>query len=155
MPLDLTNIVKIYQNNIDDLINQLGKIVVICFEDTVSSVTDTFYDPVRGDELKQPGSKEMDISQNPSITTNSKTIKALHKYSPKEWNQVAPHINEPSSILRLKTFLDDVPSLLRCKYIIPNSQSQNILYTKFRLIKEPIPVGLQQDRYAVSYWERI
>lgn len=155
MALDLTNLVPVYQQNIDALIEQLGKYVELYFEDTVSNVQPDFYDPVRGGEVKQPSFKGSDTTPSPTVSNNKVTIKALHKYAPKEWNVVAPYVNEAASILRLKTFLTDVPNLIRAKYIVPSLGAQGIVNTRFRLLKEAIPVGLQVDRYAITYWIRI
>jgi hypothetical protein len=78
----------------------------------------------------------------------------LHKYAPKEWRTIAPNAGEADAVLRLKSFLTDVPDLIRCEHIVPSFGSQEVLPTKYRLIREPIPVGLQTDRYSVSYWLR-
>ena len=32
---------------------------------------------------------------------------------------------------------------------------KEIIYTKYRLSREPIPVGLKENRYAISFWERV
>jgi hypothetical protein len=147
-------LVPIYQAAIDDIINKMGKSVVLHFVSTVTNVQTSFDDIVNPGDTRMPDYKETSSVPAPDVVENTKTIKALHSYAPKEWRQVAPHVNEAQSVLRLKTFLTDVPDLTRCQYIVPSSGSQNTIPSKFRLLKEAIPVGLQTDRYAITYWER-
>jgi hypothetical protein len=154
MALDLTNIIKIYQDNIDDLIKQLGKPVVLHFYETITNVNDEFNDPVRPGDIRKPDYTQTQESTAPNVSENTKTIKALIQYKPKEFDKQAIDlgINDPRGTIRLKTLLTDVPDLVRCQFIVPNADSQNILKSEYKLVGQPIPVGLAKDRYAVSYW---
>ncbi len=155
MPLDLTNIIPIYQSNIDAILNQLGKNVVIYFEQLTTDVPSEFYDVVRDGETKKPDFKESTPSNKPTIVQTRRTIKALLKYNPRDFTDYSLNLRANNTVIRLKTFLTDVPDLLRCKFIMPSSDSSGVIEGKYRLIKAPVPVGLQIDRYAISYWEHI
>lgn len=154
MALDLSQVVPIYQSRIDDIINQLGKNVTLYFKSTVTNVATAFDDPVRGDIMK-PAFKTTVAAPAPTITYNTRVLKALVKWNPKDFEMYGLTIKNAAGIIRIKTFLTDVPDILRCDYMVPNSDVRGIIDTKFKLIREPIPVGLQTDRYAVSYWERV
>lgn len=158
MPIDPTvlgDLVNIYQAEIDGLINSLGKNVTLYFKPTISAVNDQFFDVVRpGDELK-PEYKGTASSPEPIKTDNIKVIKALLKWSTRNNENYSVNQEIPRGTLRLKTFLSDVPDLQRCEYIIPNSDSTGIILAKYKLSKQPQPVGLQKDRYAITYWELI
>ena len=147
MPLDLTHLVPIYQNHIDNLIDQLGKEVTLYFADTVQNVNEKFDDPVRDQSTRMPHYKTTSSDPAPTVTHNTRTIKALVRVSPTDYESFGIKIRQPAEIMRLKTFLRDVPDLKRCEYVVYDG--------KYRLVREPTPVGLKEDRYAVSFWERV
>jgi hypothetical protein len=158
MPLDATqfaNVVQIYQSNIDSLISVMGKEVTLVFPDTVTNVKSDYDDPLRHDVSRKPDFKNTSIDPIPIRTPNTKTIKALTKDDPKEFKDFNIRVDNAQAIVRLKTMLTDVPDLRRCSYIIVHSKIKDILEAKFRLIREPVPTGLQEDRYAISYWIHI
>ncbi len=157
MPLDpagFAAVVEIYQTEIDSLIENMGKNVIVHMPVYVSNVSDEFYDPVTGD-IKMPDYKTESTDLSPSSSGVTVQIKALLKYNPREFETFGIKVNEPRGILRLKTYLTDVPNLQRCEFVVPNQNSQDVINSKYRLVRHPVPVGLQQDRYAITYWERI
>lgn len=157
MPLDpstFSDLVLIYQQEIDSLIDNLGKDITLYFPSTITNVTSEFQDIVRPGEIIKPKYKAGTENNKPIITENVRTIKALIKYNPKNYSDFDIRLNESRNVIRLKTYLSDVPDILRCEYMMPNVDSKHILYTKYTLMKEPVPVGLQKDRYAISWWER-
>jgi hypothetical protein len=158
MPLDpnsFSDLVKVYQTEIDSLIENLGKNITLYFKPTVTNVQDEFDDPLRENELRKPSYKGTPEVPAPDETQNTKIIKALIKYDPKDFEHFGLRVDHPSAVIRLKSFLTDVPDLLRCQYIKPNVNSQDIIFGNYKIIRAPIPVGLQKDRYSISYWERI
>ena len=155
MILDLSKVVPIFQSAIDAVLAQMGKPCLVVFEDTISNTTANFEDTVNQNELKKPNFKADSISDQPVITKNSIIITALTNHSPKEFKTFNINVREGADILRLKTLLTDAPSLIRAKYVIPNYDSLATIGYKYRLVRNPVPRGLQVDRYAVSYWERI
>lgn len=153
MALDLTNLVPIYADAIDDIINQMGKSCELHFKDTVTGVNSTFVDKVRSADTRMPDYKEQ--STPPTVSENTEIITALVKYNPSDYRNFGLRIDKPEGIVRLKTFLTDVPSILRCEFMIPNVNSKGFVNTKYQLLREPIPIGLKIDRYAISFWARI
>lgn len=155
MGLDLTEVVPIYQENIDALINQLGKDVVLHFKTEVSNVTSDFNDFVRDGSLRLPDFKKTQDNPAPVKTETTKTIKALLQIAPGGFANYNIRVEDAVLVMRLKTFLTDVPDLKRCSYIVAPTDAVSIVHTKFRLIREPVATGLKVDRYAISFWEAI
>jgi hypothetical protein len=155
MAIDLTNLVRIYQENIDALLESMGKPVILYFEETITNIKPEFNDSVRDEDLRKPSYKTDIPNSTPSVVQNTKTIKALIQYNPRDFESFGIQVNQPDSVIRLKTFLTDVPDLKRCDHIVPNADSVNIVEAKYRLLREAIPRGLQEDRYAITYWHRV
>ncbi len=153
MPLDPTQfaeVITIYASEIDSLIENLGKTVTLYFPNTVVSNDSPQDDPISGG-IRRPDYK----TTNPQvITPNTLQLKALIKYNPTDFQHFGIKIDKPVGLLRLKTYLTDVPNLVKAEYVVPNDASRGIIDTKYKLIREPIPQGLGRDRYAISFWER-
>lgn len=133
------------------IINDLGKKILLHYPDTVVIPDNSFEDPVREGQFRKPDYK---ADNAPVITENTEIIVATVQHAPKDFIDFGG-TSDPRNILRLKTYLTDVPKLMRAEYIIPNYDSKDTIYTKFKLLREPVPRGLQIDRYALSYWERM
>ncbi len=144
--------IKAYKEQVDNLINNLGKDVTVVFEKTITNVNTKFNDPVHKHTLKKPRYKATSANPAPTIEKNTQTVKALIKWDPSEFENFDIKIDKSETIVRLKTFLTDVPVLKRCDYIIPNKEVDPTLQSKFRLIKQAQPRGIRDDRYAYTYW---
>lgn len=159
MPLDPTtfnSLVQIYQRELDSLIENLGKDIEILYSPTTTLPNEIFNDLVRDESIKFPSFKASSLANQPTEVENTEIIRALIKHTPKEYTQNAyTKINQPDGILRLKTYLIHLPKLQKAEYIIPHIESLPILYSRYRKLGEPIPVGLKYDRYCISFWERI
>lgn len=156
MPIDpesFNEIVQIYQTEIDSLIDNMGKYVTLYFASTVENVRPKFHDSVRGRDIRQPSYKAGPTEPAPTTTEHTRTLKALIRIDPLDY-ETFNNIDQPKSIVRLKTFLSDVPDLQRCDYIVINVPERNIIEAKYRMLREPIPTGLKHNRYAVTFWER-
>lgn len=158
MPIDadsFNEIVKIYQTEIDSLIENMGKEVTLHFKDTVANVNNEFYDPIHGRDIKMPAYKGTGANPEPTITEHTKTIKALIRIDPSDFRLFAGmSVQEPNALIRLKTYLTDIPDLKRCEFIVPFVPDIGIIDTKYHLLREPIPAGLKENRYALTYWGR-
>src|SRR3990167_5577047 len=139
------NLLQKYQNGVDTLINTYGKTVRVFYKPTVSSVNTSFNDKVREDSVKYGYWREDNQTAAPTSVDNYTEIIALIKHNPAEFKNFNTSIKVGNEIIRLKTFLTDIVPLIRCDYIIPNYNVKNIIHTKYRLIMEPIPVGLGED----------
>lgn len=150
MPLSEANfagLVTIYQQEIDSLINVMGKEVVLHFAERIENVNDEFDDPVRTESTRMPSYKGTTENPAPTVTHTTRSIKALVRVSPSDYETFGIKVKQPQEIMRLKTFLTDVPDLKRCSYVVYDG--------KYRMLREPTPVGLKEDRYAISFWERV
>lgn len=155
---NLTSLVPIYQNGIDSIINQLGKRILLVFEPQIlENPTSETYDKIRNSVSKKPSFKQ----ENPATEEPTEIITGLTMWNPKEsvirrdlgmTGTTELHLGLDKTIVRLKTYMTDVPALRRCKYIVPNYDSEGIFSTKFTLLRGPLPKGLGEDRYSVSYW---
>lgn len=149
---NINPLVTHFQDRIDWLIDSAGKSIVLYFKkDPQTTEPDSDdYDLIRGG-IKKPFFKDSPYIEEYDTTT----IKALISQNPRDFKNFGIRINDIEGTIRLKTYLSDVPSLIRCNYIKLGDDVQNIIGTKFKIIREPIPIGLKTDRYAISFWERI
>lgn len=155
LPLNINKLKEIYQSHINWLIDNAGKPVILYFQETVTNVDETFDDFMRDGNIRKPLYKGDNTIPAPTIVENTKTITALIEYNPKDFQDYGPKVNDPKSIVRLKTYLKDVPDILRCEYMTPSAETIDILHKHYRLLREPIPFGLREEKYAISYWNRI
>lgn len=139
----------------DSQLDNLGEDVILVFKPTVSNIDNNFNDIVRDEDLRKPSYKQTTIQQAPDVQENFKVIKALVRYNPKDFETFDTKVLKPMSILKLKCRISDIPDLKRCEYIIPSSQDQKVFDTRYSLLREPIPIGIKENIYCISYWERI
>lgn len=140
-----------YQSVVNLLIDNLGKDVTLYFKKQITNIDETFIDNNMPGGIKKPFFKE----NAPSVTQETRTIKANIVINPKEFKYTELSLNKPNGIVRLKTKMQDVADLMRCEYIVVNSDSSNVIMTKYKLIFEPFQYGLVENAFAISYWERI
>ncbi|MFA5759937.1 MAG: hypothetical protein WC942_11355 [Clostridia bacterium] len=150
MAFDVAKVVPIYQTEIDNLINQLGKKVELYFTSSVSNVSSDNYDSIRGANTRKP-----DYKTTVEKVGIVQVIKGLIKYNPSSYELADARVQQNKNIVRIKTFLVYLPDLLKCDYIIPNIDSAGYVRNKFKLVKGPVPIGLGEDRYCLSYWELV
>ncbi len=158
------SLITIYQSRIDALINQLGKNVQLeftpirvpcpnCEYDTVRKRSTGIYRPggprpfARG--RKCPWCKGRGFEE----TTPTKCIKCLIKWNPKDVENFGISIVGKKGIVRFKTFLTEADDLIRAKTAVTNRDIEDQLKLRVILIKGPIPVGLRERRYCISFWE--
>jgi hypothetical protein len=153
MALDLTNVIPIYKERIDSLIDQMGRNHTLYFKDTI--VTEPSEDEV--DKIFG-GSRRPDYKQNSQIevTKNTKIIKALIQWNPKDFELKEMRAEFPEGFIRLKTYISYIPDMLAADYVVADSDSVAITgELRYKLIRDIIPRGLGKDLYCVSYWHRI
>lgn len=161
-----SDLIQIYQSRIDALINQLGKNILLefdpirepctnCLPDIISNRSVGIYrigGPIpftRGQKCpfcKGIGFLEQKVTQ---------CLKCLIKWNPREIKNYGISVSKYNNIVRLKAFLTDSDNLSRAKTAIIDYDIQNIFKQRVKLIKGPVPVGLREDRFCVSFWELI
>ena len=154
MPIDPTffNIlVGIYEAEIDGLLNTMGKDCLLVFYEVITNPNTGISDPLR-DDSRRPNYQSN--SPQPVSNRETKQIRVLTQHNPSDYENFGVKIREPNDLVKIKSFITDVPDLKRCDYIIPDINVQGIVGAKYKLLREPIPRGLKNNRYAVSYWER-
>jgi hypothetical protein len=145
---DLSALIPIYQSAIDQLIEQMGKVVLLSFKPTFTSVEE--YDPVYGTPIKNK------FKTSVVKEANTTEIKALLEWNSKNFiNREVARVDEPNTFVQLKTYISHIPDLKRAEFIVPNYSSKNLIGYKFQIYRDPIPLGLGEDRYCLSYWKRI
>jgi len=160
------DLITIYQERIDSLINQLGKNVLFIFDPIIEPCTNCVFDigenrstgiykiggPIpftRGQKCpycKGQGFLERAVE---------KCVKCLIKWNPKEFKNYGISVQKNHAVVRLKGFLTDAPHMVKAKTAIVDHDIERAFKLIVRLIQGPIPVGLREDRYCVSYWELI
>lgn len=150
---DLSGIPKIYREQIDNVLNTLGKNVKIVYQPTVTSVNTSFNDPIRNRDTRKPSYKTTNSAPAPAVTENSDTIKALINWNPKDFEDYGISVEAGDTIVRLKTYITDLHKLNRADYIIPNVDVEPAHQQKFTMIRQPTPRGLGLDRYVYTYWK--
>ncbi|UCG02427.1 MAG: hypothetical protein JSW11_00245 [Candidatus Heimdallarchaeota archaeon] len=159
-------IVDVYQDCLDSLINQLGKNVILNFMPQKIECPNCEYDTLRRRstgvyktggprpflfKTKCPychgvGFLEMEIN---------KCIKCLIKWNPSSLVNWGISVEDHESVVRLKTYLDHLEDLMKAETAIVQYDSMGFVKLKVRRIIDPVPAGLREDRYCISFWELI
>lgn len=153
-PGEFADVVEVYEQEIDGLIESMGKDCLLVFKESVVPPDDPSVDPIYGN------SKFDDYKFSPPIdnlvrTENTKIIKALITHNPSDFVSFVGKVYEPSDLLRLKTYARYVPDLRRCDYIIPDINVKDAFGHKYRLIRDLIPRGMVNNRYTLGYFARV
>lgn len=157
-------LIDIYQSRIDALINQLGKHVWLDFDPIKSYCRNCLFDVMRNrskgiyrsggpipfsDGRRCPWCHGYGFEE----TSVNECIMALLKWNPREADDYGISMSDYQGVVRIKTYLTHVPSLIKAKTAIVNYDISNMLKLRVKKIKGPIPVGLREDRYCISFWE--
>lgn len=141
--IDLGNIKEIYQHYIGEMIDKLGKnITLVMVEESVVNDNEDGNLP----DWKSPSTKIERVTQS---------IKGLIEYDPRDFRKFAKEIEKGSNILQVKTYLRHINSIKTCLYIEPSADSQHTIPSRYRLIRAPIPIGLGEDAFVLTFWEQI
>ena len=160
------DLIEIYQGRIDSLINQLGKNVLLEFNPIKEPCTNCEFDVIKnrsngiyktGGSIPFPRGQKCPYCKGLGFleTQTTKCIKCLIKWSPKELRNYNISVQKYTNIVRLKTFLTDADDMIRAKTALVDYDISDMFAQRVRLIRGPIPVGLREDRYCISFWEII
>lgn len=157
-------LITIYQERIDALVNQLGKHVLLEFTPTRTPCTNCYYDTIRkrSNGVYRPGGprpfergRKCPYCKGRGFleTQVTECIHALLKWNPHEAEDFGISVSDHKGVVRLKTYLTHMASLMRTETAIVNYDIRDIIKMRVRKVKGPIPVGLREDRYCISFWE--
>lgn len=157
-------LIAIYQSRIDALINQLGKNVYLEFDPIRTPCSNCTFDTIRKRSTgiyKAGGPRPFARGRRCPYckgrgfleTAVNKCIKCLIKWNPAEARNFGIAISQYNGIVRLKTYLTLADDLSRARTIIVNHDIVDQMKLRVKLIQGPIPVGLREDRYCISFWE--
>ena len=159
-------LIAIYQSRIDGLINQLGKHVWLEFDPIRNPCRNCTYDNIRhrstgiykpggpkpfGRGMKCPWCKGRGFEEK----NVNECIFALLRWNSRDAEDYGISVVDHKGIVRIKTYLYHLPSLMRARTAIVNYDIKDMLQLRVKKIKGPIPVGLREDRYCISFWELI
>lgn len=157
-------LIQVYQDNIDALINQLGKDVYLNFDPTRIDCPNCEFDPIRNRSSGRPKKggprpfvrgRQCPYCKGRGFIEeeNQKCIKCLIKWNPKDLQDYGISLRDEVDVVRFKTFLTSYDDFVRAKTAFSNVAQSDSFRIKVRKIKGPVPVGLREDRYCVSFWE--
>ncbi len=159
------NTIQIFQDGIDTLINQLGKSVRLIYPPTIIDCPNCVNDPIGNKPANRFRPGPMRFSDGircpycrgtkKTEEENSEVIQGLIQIKPRDYKRYGISVQDPGALVRVKTFITDVIKIERATHAIIDIQKQDIIKIKCRKIREPIPTGLRDSRYAITFWERV
>lgn len=172
------NLVDVYQDNIDALINNFGKKVVItlpqkeedcpnCGYDAINQRSNNKYNTNNPNTLNGPLHKPFTNGQRCPVCkgrgriksgSRNKEIKATVNWDPKEYYmENGVNIRLPEGTCKLKTFssyIDDVEDAVDFQVAGPEPVEGNPRLIRCKLYKDVKPRGLKYNRYIEFYVKR-
>lgn len=159
-------LIGIYQSRIDAMINQLGKNMLLEFAPVEVPCPNCEFDAVAKRSTgiyKAGGPTPFDRGRRcPHCsgagtlkTQETRCVKCLTKWNPDDYRKHGVAVEDPNSIVRTKGFLTDAPYFAKSQTAIVNHDISNILKTRVRRLRGPIPVGLREDRYCITFWQLV
>lgn len=160
------SLIKIYQSRIDALINQLGANIQLEFDPIRTPCPNCKFDRIRkrstgiyipggprpfGRGRQCPWCKGIGLLE----TAVTRCIKCLTKWNPDDAGNFGISVKNRKGVVRFKTFLTEADDLSRAITAIADFDISSQILLRVKLIQKPIPVGLREDRYCISFWELI
>lgn len=159
------NTIQIFQDGIDALINQLGKSIKLIYLPTIIACPNCINDPIGNKPANRfrPGPQRFSDGRKcpycrgtkKTEEENSEIIQGLIQVKPRNYKRYGISVQDPSALIRIKTFISDAIKIQRATHAIIDIQKQSIVKMRCRKIRDPIPTGLRDSRYAITFWERI
>lgn len=87
-------------------------------------------------------------------TQNSRTIKMLCYYTPKDIEKIAG-VGVPKGIVMTKGYMSDLPDIMSASEVLINSQLQPYIQERYKIWKEQVPQGFKNNYFVLCFWERI
>jgi len=160
------SIIQVFEDGVDAIIDQLGKNVKLIFDPIIIPCVNCTFDPIGGKSANRfkPGGPIpfSDGARCPYCRGTGKTererfaiIKASVSWNSQDYIDYGISVQNARAIVSTKTLLTDVIKIQRAKMAIIDFDISSILKVKCRRLKDPVPVGLKNSRYAITFWQRI
>ena len=160
------NVIQIFQDGIDTLIAELGKNIELIYDPSIIDCPHCIIDPIGnkpsnrfrpGNPIHYPDGRRCPYCNGVGKTEekNSEILKVLIQLRPRDYRRFGISVQDPSALVRTKGFMTDIIKIQRAKEAIMDVQVNDILKIKCRKLRDPIPTGLRESRYAICFWERI
>lgn len=143
--INLSEIMPIYQEVIDDLIEKLGKDVRLYYKKKPTQTQEN-YDALNMG-VKKPSYKTG--SDDPEYEV--KTIRCIIKWY-KRINPIDGSLEKSKSQCKIKTYMTNIPDIERADFIIPHDAYVN---TRYKIASDTQLIGLGEDRYVIYYLDPI
>ena len=160
-----STVIDIFEREIDGLITDLGRDIKLIYDPSVVVCINCQFDPIGnksnnrfrpGGPISFPDGSRCPYCNGSGRTEeeNSEIIKALVSWDAKDYIDFGISIQNPNAVVRTKTLLKLVPKIQRAKEAIVDYRINDILKLKCRKLRDPIPTGLKNSRYAITWWQR-
>ena len=166
MVFTLTQDIKnIAQAAIDDLINQLGKTCRLYYPPNKVACANCKLDP-RGNKSSNIWINGGPIPFNNTVCPMcegkfftfqevTEVITLLCTWNTQPYLQMQPHIQVPDGVLMTKGFIEDMPKVMRCQYMMVETAIEPMVHYRYKLAGEPIdPGNIVQGQFFQAMWKR-
>lgn len=161
-----TKVIDLYQNRIDALLNQVGKNVILQFDQIASPCINCIFDSIRkrssgryktGGPLPFNYGRKCPYCKGRGVLEEvaELCIRCLISWNPSEVSNFGISVSKGSEIVKLKALIDDASHIKRANIALIDRQVMDLVKYRAKLIKGPYPLGLREDKYCISFWETI
>jgi hypothetical protein len=159
-----SGLVQVYQDHIDALINQLGKNILLEFDPIITVCPNCIQDTIR----QRSSGRYNGIGPEPFVrgrkcpvckgdgvleTPETRCIKCLIKWNSKDYANKDIRYEKGRSIVRTKCLMSQAPLIQRCRTALMNYDISNQLTLRVKRLRSPVPAGLRDKRYCITFWE--
>lgn len=150
---DLTDSIEIFQDALDQLIDQIGKNVKLYYRRDIAPSSSN-YDSINQSNRKPSYKDDVSEPSNNEDLYDVKTVKCTIAWQ-RRFNDDEDTVTYKTGRCSIKTQIIHLPDILRADFIVPNSDVEDYHNYRFRVISAPQPTGLAEDVYCKVYLEQI
>lgn len=158
-------LIDIYQSRIDALINQIGSHLILNFNDSLSECPNCGYNSIseKSDGIYKSGGpipfslgQRCPYCKGKGILRSQvqKCIHALVQFDTSNSSiSLQQNVGNLAGRVRVKTLFEYADDIIRSVDAFLQPQLNSTYRIKLRKVSGPVPVGLREDRYCVSFWD--
>jgi len=157
------DIIQIAQDGLDDIIDQFGKDCLLHYPIRWETDASVVVDPI-GNKKDSRWITGNDGEEFYDIDTSGKkaiqetvTLRMLVRWQDKDfWIRPSRNIVLPDGYIQTRGYQSDLPSVMRCEYMLVQSTLKDLIYLKFERDGGPVdPGNIVKDRYFIMNWKRV